>query len=117
MVSSETRKNARTQLRAASDEAGNVMPAPSHADVHAVSGAEIFLQFGERIRLQQTRLVDNIELPIGTRTPDARMFPGVMVRSMQLDIAFGRRECKIRGGRDDFLHVQAFCFFDRKLPE
>src|SRR3954469_3129896 len=61
--------------------------------------------------------MDNIELPIGTRTPDARMFPGVMVRSMQLDIAFGRRECKIRGGRDDFLHVQAFCFFDRKLPE
>src|SRR6185436_9404159 len=76
-----------------------------------------FLQFRERIRLQQTRLMHDIELPIRTRTSDACMFPGMMIRGVDLDIALGSRERKIRGCRDHFLHVQAFGFFDRELPE
>src|SRR6188508_465386 len=59
----------------------------------------------------------DIELPIGTRTSDARMLPGMMIRGVDLDIALGGRERKIRGCRDHFLHVQTFCFFDRELPE
>src|ERR1051326_4332699 len=84
-------------------------------EVMASSGSLVAL--GERVRLDQGRLVEDLELTVGLGLPDAQLAPQVVVL-VDLHVALGRGlQLDPRGGRHDLVDVEALGLLDGVLPQ
>src|ERR1700704_63947 len=72
---------------------------------------------GERVRLDQRRLVDHVDLAVLSEGADARMLPEVVIGLVELDLALRRIQRELGGGRDHLRHIDGARLLDRELPQ